>query len=49
MDKKYSEKHDAHYDADTGKWLEDVCDSLDCHYCVGRPEDASEEKENETC
>jgi len=47
MNKKYSEKHDAYYDADTGEWLDDVCDDPECEHCVGRPENATDIKESE--
>lgn len=34
----YSEEYDAHYNKETGEWLEDKCDDPNCEYCTGRPE-----------
>lgn len=34
----YSEEYDAHYNKETGEWLEDKCDDPECEFCVDRPE-----------
>ena len=35
--KAYSEKYDAYYDPDTGKWLEPKCRDSKCEFCAERP------------
>lgn len=41
----YSEKHDAYFLLDSGRWLEPVCSDVSCVKCQSRPERAPDERE----
>jgi hypothetical protein len=38
IDKLYSQKYDAYYNARTGEWLEKKCRDTECEFCKDRPE-----------
>lgn len=38
MNKQYSEKYDAYFDADTNQWLEAPCNDPNCQFCALRPD-----------
>jgi hypothetical protein len=40
---RYSTKHDAYYDAATGKWLEKPCGDPNCDFCRDRPEEGRDD------
>lgn len=42
--KKYCEKYDAHFESETGEWLEKNCNSKDCGFCNKRPKKHSPHK-----
>ena len=45
MKEVYSEQYDAYYDEDTNQWLEPTCSDPTCEYCVNRPQQPLEVKD----
>lgn len=37
MNYAYSERYDAHYDAEKNEWVDSKCHDPNCEFCVGRP------------
>lgn len=34
---KYNEQYDADYDKNSGNWLDEKCDDIECEFCKDRP------------
>ena len=45
--RRYSEKYDAYYCANCNIWLEGICKSKSCSYCMDRPIKPTGEAEQE--